>query len=97
MLTLRSGVQLDFTPTVDGFRDTTFPDANWLVFAAGASYQYSKRVYLDFAANHVRFRTATVAVTRTFFPGTSVVSSVNVNDSVTGRLNTLSAQVRYAF
>ena len=97
VLTLRSGVQLDFTPTVDGFRDTTFPDSNRLVFAAGASYQLSKRTYLDFAANHVKFRTATVAVQRTFFAGTAVASTVNVNDSVNGRINTLSAQIRYAF
>jgi long-chain fatty acid transport protein len=96
-LTLRGGVQWDFTPTVDGFRDTTFADANRLVFAAGASVRYSKRVYFDFAANHVKFRTATVAVQRTFFPGTAVVSTVNVNDAVTGTINTLSAQIRYAF
>ncbi len=97
VLTLRSGVQLDFTPTVDGFRDTTFPDSNRLVFAAGASYQLSKRTYLDFAANHVKFRTSTVAVQRAFFAGTAVASTVNVNDSVNARINTLSAQVRYAF
>ncbi len=96
-LTLRGGVQLDFTPTVDGFRDTTFPDANRLVFAGGASLRLGRRTYLDFAANHVKFRTATVAVQRTFFPGTAVVSTVNVNDSVNARINTLSAQIRYAY
>jgi long-chain fatty acid transport protein len=96
-LTLRSGVQWDFTPTVDGFRDTTFADANRLVFAGGASIRLSRQTYLDFAANHVKFRTATVAVQRTFFAGTAVVSTVNVNDSVSARINTLSAQIRYAF
>jgi long-chain fatty acid transport protein len=97
VLTLRGGVQLDYTPTVDGFRDTTVPDANRLVFAAGASYRVSKQMFLDFAVNHVKFRTATVSVTRSFFDGTALASSVTVNDVVALRINTLSAQIRYAF
>ncbi len=96
-LTLRAGVQLDYTPTVDGFRDTTFPDANRLNFAAGASYRLSQRTWLDFAVNHVKFRTAEIAVTRQFFGGTALASSATVNDVVTPRINTLSAQLRYAF
>lgn len=96
-LTLRGGVQFDYTPTVDGFRDTTVPDSNRVVFAAGASVRVSRQTYLDFAVNHVKFRTATVAVTRTFFDGTALSSSVRVNDVVTPRINTLSAQLRYTF
>ena len=96
-LTLRSGVQWDFTPTVDGFRDTTFPDSNRFVIAAGASYRVSSGAYFDFAVNHVSFRTATVAVQRPFFAGTALASTVNVNDVVNARINTLSVQLRQAF
>ena len=96
-LTLRSGVQWDFTPTVDGFRDTTFPDSNRFVIAAGASYRVSRGAYFDFAVNHVSFRTATVAVQRPFFAGTALASTVNVNDVVNARINTLSVQLRQAF
>lgn len=96
-LTLRSGVQWDFTPTVDGFRDTTFPDSNRFVIAAGASYRLRPQAYVDFAVNHVSFRTATVAVQRPFFAGTALASTVNVNDVVNARVNTLSLQLRQAF
>jgi hypothetical protein len=54
-------------------------------------------MFLDFAVNHVKFRTATVSVTRSFFDGTALASSVTVNDVVALRINTLSAQIRYAF
>ena len=94
---LRGGVQLDFTPTVDATRDTTFPDANRLVFAAGASYRFSKRTYLDFAAGHVKFRTAGIGVTRSFFAGTAAASTATISDLVTPSVSTVSAQVRYAF
>lgn len=96
-LTWRGGVQLDFTPTVDGTRDTTFPDANRLVFAAGASLRFSKQTFFDFAVNHVAFRTAGISVTRNFFAGTAAASTATINSIVEPRINTLSAQLRYSF
>ena len=96
-LTLRGGVQFDYTPTVDAFRDTTVPDANRFILAVGASYRVSKAAYLDFAAGHVKFRTAAISVTQNFFGGTALASSATVNDVVTPRIDTLSMQLRYAF
>ncbi len=96
-LTLRGGVQWDYTPTVDGFRDTTVPDSNRLVLAAGASYRVSRQTHLDFAVNHVMFRAAAISITRNFFGGTAVASSTTVNDIVTPRIDTISLQLRYAF
>jgi long-chain fatty acid transport protein len=96
-LMLRGGVQFDYTPTVDATRDTTFPDTNRFILGAGASLRLSKQTTLDFSASHVMFRTGTVAVTRAFFSGTAVASTASVNELVEARLNTLSAQLRYAF
>ena len=96
-LTLRGGVQFDFTLTVQATRDTTFPDANRLVFAAGASVELAKRTYLDLAGNYVKFRTVAIGVTHTFFDGTALASSATINDIATPHINTFSAQLRYAF
>lgn len=96
-LTVRGGVQFDFTPTVDATRDTTFPDSDRIVFATGASYRFNRRTYFDFAAGHVKFRTAGIGITRSFFTGTAVASTATISDSVTPSVTTVSAQVRYAF
>ena len=41
--------------------------------------------------------TAEIGITRTFFDGTALASSATVNDSVSPKIQTFSAQLRYAF
>ena len=96
-LKVRGGVKFDRTPTTDSFRDTTVPDADRLWLGLGASYRFSKMTNLDFAFNHVFFRDTNVAVTRTFFDGTALATSVRVNGAVKNTVNTIALELRFAY
>jgi long-chain fatty acid transport protein len=96
-LTARGGIRHDRTPTVDGFRDTTVPDANRLWLGVGATWRSSPEAAWDFAFNHVAFRHADVALTRTFFQGTPLASTVVVNGRAKSVVNTFAVEYRRAF
>jgi long-chain fatty acid transport protein len=96
-LALRGGVRYDQTPTTDGFRDTTVPDAPRLWLGMGATWRTAAGSAWDFAFNHVAFRRANVGVTRTFFEGTPVASTVVVNGRARSTVNTLAVEYRRAF
>jgi long-chain fatty acid transport protein len=96
-LTLRGGVRLDRTPTVDGFRDVTFPDADRLWVGVGATYQFLRQWRADVALKHAFFRKGDIAVTRTFFDGTPLTSTVAVNGTADSSTSTVSLNVSYAF
>jgi len=95
--TLRGGVQYDRTPTVDGFRDTTVPDADRLWLGFGATWRHSNALFVDFAFNHVFFRDTNVDVTRTFFDGAPYATSVRTTGSVESVVNTIAIDLRYRF
>lgn len=95
--TVRGGVRFDQTPTVDGFRDTSFPDADRLWLGLGATYRLSKSSKLDIAINHVFFRDATVDVVRSFFDGSPLASNVRVQGTVGSTVNTISIGFSTAF
>ena len=96
-LTLRGGIRFDRTPTVDGYRDTAFPDGDRLWFGLGASYRISRRSSLDFAFNLVVVRQSNVAVTRTFFDATPLATTVRVNAEVDQYFSTIGISYNYAF
>ncbi|MDB5856738.1 MAG: rane protein involved in aromatic hydrocarbon degradation [Ramlibacter sp.] len=96
-LSARGGIRFDQTPTVNGFRDTTVPDAERLWLGVGATYRPGKESALDFAYNHVFFRNADIAVTRTFFDGSPLASTVNVTGRAKSSVNNLSVGYRHAF
>lgn len=96
-LTLRGGIRFDRTPTVDGFRDTVFPDGDRLWFGLGATYRMSRTSSLDFAFNHVLVRQSDVGVTRTFFDATSLATTVRVNATVDQSFSTIGISYNYAY
>jgi long-chain fatty acid transport protein len=96
-LTLRGGIRFDRTPTVDGFRDTTFPDGDRVWFGLGATYRVSRTSSLDFAFNHVLVRQSNVAVTRTFFDATPLATTVRVNATVDQYFSTIGISYNYAY
>ena len=96
-LTLRGGIRFDRTPTVDGFRDTAFPDGDRLWFGLGATYRVSRTSSLDFAFNHVLVRQSNVAVTRTFFDATPLATTVRVNATVDQYFSTIGISYNYAY
>jgi long-chain fatty acid transport protein len=94
---VRGGLIYERTPTVDRFRETSFPDADRTSIGLGASVRLSPKVNLDFAYDHVWFRDTNIAITRTFFDGTAAASAVTVNSAVRSSLDTVSVQLRYGF
>ena len=96
-LTLRAGIRYDQTPTRDGYRDTTFPDAPRRWIGAGASWRVSPAWTLDFSAKHVDFRRAEVDVVRTFYDGTPLAAAARVRASVDARITTVAASATLAF
>lgn len=96
-LTTRGGIRFDQTPTVNGTRDTTVPDADRLWLGVGASYHTGKQSAWDFAFNHVFFRSADIALTRTFFDGSPLASTIRVNGRAKSVVNTISVAYRHAF
>jgi long-chain fatty acid transport protein len=94
---LRGGVRYDRTPTVDGFRDTTFADADRLWLGLGGSYRISPSSAIDVAFNHVFFRNAAINVTRGFFDGTPLASSAQVRGNADSVVNTVSINYSRSF
>lgn len=95
--TARGGLRFDQTPTVDAFRDTTVPDADRLWLGLGASYGMGKAGALDFAFNQVFFRSSSIALSKAFYAGTPLATTVNINGRVRTRVNTVSVDYRFSF
>jgi long-chain fatty acid transport protein len=96
-LTLRGGLRVDRTPTVDGFRDATFPDADRFWVGIGATYRFNRQWTADFAAKHAFFEKGKIGVTRTFFDGTPLATTARVTGTADSSVTTVSANVSYAF
>jgi long-chain fatty acid transport protein len=96
-LTLRGGIRFDRTPTVDGYRDTAFPDENRLWLSLGASYRIGPTSSIDFAFAHVFIRQADVALTRTFFDASPLATSVRINSTVDGSFSLIGISYNYAY
>ena len=95
--TIRGGLKYDRTPTQDGFRDTTFADDNRFWLGVGGSYRYSDARELDFAFVHVFVDSTQVDVTRTFFNGSPLASSIRTRAAVDSTVNTVAVNFRYNF
>lgn len=96
-LTVRGGLKYDRTPTVDGFRDTSFPDADRFWIGFGASYLPTDRLTLDVAIAHAFFDDTSVALSRSYFEGTPAAGAVNINGDVSSTVDTVAIGLRYYF
>ena len=74
--TVRGGLYYDQTPTRNGRRNPSVPDANRLSFNTGASYQISDRITLDAAIEYIDFERSTLDRQRTAFEGTPVATAI---------------------
>jgi long-chain fatty acid transport protein len=95
--TLRGGVRFDRTPTVDGYRDTAFPDENRFWLTVGGSYRISDASSVDFAIAHAFIRQASIDLTRTFFAATPLATSVRINGEVDGSFTLVGVSFNYAY
>lgn len=69
-VTVRGGVQIDKTPTQDGFRDARVPDASRVNFSLGSSVAVTEAITLDLAASYLNLKDATIDRPGGFYPGT---------------------------
>ncbi|MFN2349295.1 MAG: OmpP1/FadL family transporter [Thioalkalivibrio sp.] len=95
--TLRGGIQYDQTPTQDGSRATRTPDGDRTWFSAGASYDRDSRLGFDFAYTYIHVAQESLDLTRDFYSGTALASSVELDGTTEGHVHILAAALRYRF
>jgi long-chain fatty acid transport protein len=95
-LTVRGGLYYDETPTQNGRRNPSVPDANRLSLNAGASYRIGETTMLDFAVEYIDFERSTLDRERLAFEGTPVVTRILTDGTATGRAITLGVGARFA-
>ena len=78
-LVLRTGIQLDQTPTRDASRDPRVPDGNRINYTIGASYRLSPRVSLDAGAGYTDPEAVAITRDERFYPGTLAQTDVSGN------------------
>jgi long-chain fatty acid transport protein len=93
----RAGLKHDRSPTVDGFRDTSFADDDRLWLAVGGTFTRSASFAIDFAVVHVLVDDTEVDVTRDFFTATPLASSVRTRAAVDSTVDTVSVGFRFGF
>jgi long-chain fatty acid transport protein len=93
--TLRGGLRVEKTPTVDAFRNTSIPDSDLRWAGVGASYRYSRRLTLDFGYLRAAFRPADINLGLAFFDGTPAASAVQVRGRIDSKVDTFSLSLRY--
>lgn len=96
-LMLRAGLRFDQTPTVDGLRDTTVPDADRLWLALGATIRRSNNATVDLAFTHAMFRRSTVALTRNFYEGSALATAVRIHGRAHSVVDTIAIEGRWTF
>jgi long-chain fatty acid transport protein len=82
--TVRTGVQIDKTPTQDGSRDARVPDADRINFAVGTSYKITESITVDAAANYVDFKNESIDRVGGFYPGTAAQTIIRPNGTLRG-------------
>jgi long-chain fatty acid transport protein len=84
-LTLRSGFQIDPTPTPALGRSPRVPDADRIDYNVGASFKAGKRLILDAAAGYTDFEDETILRGERFYAGTAAQTDVTTNGRATGQ------------
>jgi long-chain fatty acid transport protein len=97
MLTLRTGVQYDPTPTPDVGRTARVPDGNRWLFSVGATASPAPNLKLDAAFLYIDFKDSEINHTQPFFSGTLAESASNLLGTVQASGYVLSLGSRLAF
>lgn len=93
--TVSTGIRSDRSPTVDGYRNSSIPDANMQWIGAGASYRFKDQFKFELGASRSRAKGAGIDLGLPFFDGSPVASIVSMKGQIRSRLSTISASIRY--
>lgn len=95
--TFRGGVQYDQTPTTLPDRSTRTPDGDRYWLSLGATYNVNDRLSLDLAASHLFITDGDIALTKRFYAGSAVDTTVNVNGRAESSVEIFSLQANWKF
>lgn len=95
--TFRGGIQFDQTPTTLPDRSTRTPDGDRYWLSLGATYNVTEKLSLDFAASHLFITDGDIALTKQFYAGTPVDTTVNVNGKAESSVEIFSLQANWKF
>jgi long-chain fatty acid transport protein len=95
--TLRAGAGYEPTPTVDAYRNTSLPDGDRVRLAAGFSYDWSKRLRIDFGYAHVFSKKEDIDLTQSFFEGGPAAGTTTTRAKASLFVNDFAIRVRYLF
>jgi long-chain fatty acid transport protein len=95
--TLRAGVQVDETPTVDLYRNSSIPDADQVWIGIGASYERSDKLIIDLGLVQSDFDAATIDLAIPYFGGTPAAGTINTVGRTDNKVSIFSIDLRYRF
>ena len=95
--TFRGGVQYDQTPTTLPDRSTRTPDGDRYWLSLGATYNVNDRLSLDLAASHLFITDGDIALSKRFYAGSPVDTTVNVNGKAESSVEIFSLQANWKF
>ena len=97
VLTLRTGVQYDPTPTPDIGRTARVPDGDRWLIGAGATAEVAQGMKLDAAFAYIHFKDTRIDHTQAFYAGTPAATTVHSVGDLQGAGYVLSLGMRAAF
>jgi long-chain fatty acid transport protein len=95
--TLRGGMRIDKTPTVDAFRNSSIPDTDVNWYGLGATYRASEHWSLDLGLLHAQYKKSGINLNAALYTGTGLDSTVNTRGQINNKVNVVSAALRYQF
>jgi long-chain fatty acid transport protein len=96
-LRLKAGVQYDPTPSVDGFRSTRVPDGDRVWVTAGAEYDLTDKVTIDFGAAYVDVSEEEIDLTDTVPIGGGASTTYTIDGTSEGGVGIAAVGLRYKF
>lgn len=96
-LKVRAGFQYDPTPTKSGYRSSRTPDGDRYWLSAGASYDVTENMSLDFAYTHIFIDGRKMDAERGFYEGTPIETRVSYNAQNDGSVDIIAMGLRYRF
>lgn len=95
--TLRAGIAMDATPTVDEFRSTRVPDGDRTWLTAGATWRASETIEARLSYAHVFVTTEALDRSDAFYEGTPAAIESHIRSNNSGSVNMLAADITFRF
>lgn len=95
--TFRGGMQYDQTPTTLPDRSTRTPDSDRYWASIGATFDWDDNVLIDFAASHILMKDGQIGLTKDFYTGSGLDTTVNITGKTDSHIDIFSLQATWRF